>query len=387
MTHFRFPVARAALACLLGAGLAHAQNGPAADAPAENSATPWQLAQADLIQQVFTNPGAEPGLLAGGALAPERLIKGAPYCAEAVHENVQWLSDGSGGTPNRIVQQRSSLLCRDGEGRTRQEVDRGGRKVVYLRDPVAGESWVLDPERKTARRLVTSTMTASLATHDASAMRDFAERMREWARSMAESARTGLKPAMPTPPTPPSPPMPPVPPMPPTPAAPAAAPTAAGTPAPPAPVLITRIEDSHHQAAVRVMRLSNAADGAAGEWTLPPLPVQWRASHLAPRHGGTSSPLPARDIDGQRANGERTTWVIPAGKVGNEKPIEIVREVWTSPDLMLTLSSRDFDPRTGEVNYRLKAVKRGEPDAALMRVPADFSKPSRAAPRASGPTG
>ena len=384
MTHLRLPLAQAALAFLLSVGLAQAQNAPASDASADGGATAWQLAQAELIQQVFTNPGADPGLLASGALAPERLIKGAPYCAEAVHENVQWLSDGSGGAPNRIVQQRSSLLCRDGEGRTRQEVDRGGRKVVYLRDPVAGESWVLDPERKTARRLVTSTMTANLATHDASAMRDFAERMREWGRAMAESARTGLKPPMPTPPAPPSPP---VPPAPPAPAAPAAAPTAAVPSAPPAPVLITRLEDGQHQAAVRVMRLSNGADGTRPEWTLPPLPVQWRASHLAPRQGGTSSPLPARDIDGLRANGERTTWVIPVGKVGNEKPIEIVREVWSSPDLMLTLSSRDFDPRTGEVNYRLKAVKRGEPDAALMRVPADFSKPSRAAPRASGPTG
>ena len=381
MTHVLFFRPTVWAACLLGAGLAHAQPLPPAADSADSATTTWQLAQADLVHQAMASPGAEPGLLSSGAFAPERLIKGAPYCAEAVHESVQWLSDGSGGTPNRIVQQRSSQLCRDGEGRTRQELDRSGRKVVYLRDPVAGESWMLDPERKTARRLATTTSTANLASHDAGAMRDFAERLREWARGMAESARSGFRPTMPTPPVPP-----PAPPSPASPPAPPVAPTAAVPPAPPAPVLITRGEDVQHQATVRVMRMVNG-EGAASEWALPPLPVQWHASHVAPRQGGTSSPLPAREIDGLRANGERTTWVIPAGKVGNEKPIEIVREVWTSPDLMLTLSSRDFDPRSGEVNYRLKSIKRGEPDAALMRVPADFSKPSRAAPKASGPTG
>ncbi|MCW5609194.1 MAG: hypothetical protein KIS83_00680 [Rubrivivax sp.] len=105
-------------------------------------------------------------------------------------------------------------------------------------------------------------------------------------------------------------------------------------------------------------------------------------------------PLGSKEIEGQRAHGERTTWTIEAGRVGNERPIEIVREVWTAPDLMLTLSSRDFDPRSGEVNYRLQQLRRGEPDAALMRVPQDYRKagrperperPSAPAPRPSAP--
>ena len=80
--------------------------------------------------------------------AQERVVKGAPYCADALHESVQPLADG-----NRIVQRQVTRLCRDGEGRTRQEVDYDGRKRVYLRDPVAREAWMLDPERKTARLL------------------------------------------------------------------------------------------------------------------------------------------------------------------------------------------------------------------------------------------
>jgi hypothetical protein len=36
------------------------------------------------------------------------------------------------------------------------------------------------------------------------------------------------------------------------------------------------------------------------------------------------------------------------------------------------VQSREFDPRSGEVSYRLGKVKRGEPDAALMKVPPDY---------------
>ena len=114
--------------------------------------------------------------------------------------------------------------------------------------------------------------------------------------------------------------------------------------------------------------------------------VSLRALELAPRGAGVLNSLGSKDIDGVRANGERTTWTIAAGRIGNEKPIVIVREVWTAPDLMLTLRSRDFDPRSNEVNYRLQNLKRGEPDAALMRVPADYTV-RKPAPRASSATG
>jgi hypothetical protein len=41
---------------------------------------------------------------------------------------------------------------------------------------------------------------------------------------------------------------------------------------------------------------------------------------------------------------------------------------------MLTVAVRDFDPRRGEANYRLTNIRRGEPDAALMKVPADYTR-------------
>ncbi len=100
-----------------------------------------------------------------------------------------------------------------------------------------------------------------------------------------------------------------------------------------------------------------------------------------------ASPLGTRDIEGLRVNGERTVWTIDAGRLGNERPIQITREVWTSPELMLTLRSRDFDPRVGEVSFRLQDVKRGEPDAALFQVPADYSVPAKSKGGRTGAAG
>jgi hypothetical protein len=162
-------------------------------------------------------------------------------------------------------------------------------------------------------------------------------------------------------------------------------------PMPPVPVAITRSEsgpDGRREVEVNVVRIGAGSDAPMpAEWAVPPA-VQWRAQSLAPRGPGSVTPLGSKDIEGVRANGERTTWTIEAGKLGNEKPIQITREIWTAPDLMVTVMSRDFDPRSGEVSYRLKNLKRGEPDAALMRVPDDYKRSGRpTAPRASGPTG
>jgi hypothetical protein len=70
--------------------------------------------------------------------------------------------------------------------------------------------------------------------------------------------------------------------------------------------------------------------------------------------------------------GTRTTKTIPAGQIGNEKPISIVIEVWTSPELKTVVMSKRSDPRMGEQTFRLTNILRVEPDASLFTVPADF---------------
>lgn len=77
-------------------------------------------------------------------------------------------------------------------------------------------------------------------------------------------------------------------------------------------------------------------------------------------------------IEGVSAQGVRTTRTIAAGEIGNEKPIDIVTEVWTSPDLKTIVMSKRSDPRSGEQTFRLTNISRAEPDPTLFTIPADF---------------
>jgi hypothetical protein len=354
--------------------LAVAHTAWAQPAPAEEA--PVQLAQAELERQVFIYNDIETTVMRSSSGA-EPVVKGAPYCAEAVHETVQWLADGQGGVGNRIARQQITQLCRDGEGRTRQVIDSNGRKLVYLADPVAGERWVLDPERKTARRSLGARGMASDLAVELHGLRERAVAAADRALVAAGRApRAAPGGATTAPAVAPLPTLPPLPPLPPA------------APVPPQPVVISRA-DGDRQTEIRVLRLppGSGHEALQAELDMPPAAVQWRAQTLAPRGAGSVSPLPAKDVEGLRANGQRSTWVIEAGKLGNDKPIQISREVWSSPDLMVTLASRDFDPRTGETSYRLRHIKRGEPDPALLRVPADYNKPQRPGSKASAPQG
>jgi len=77
-------------------------------------------------------------------------------------------------------------------------------------------------------------------------------------------------------------------------------------------------------------------------------------------------------MEGVLVNGVRTTHTIPAGQVGNDRPIIIVTEVWTSPELKAIVYSKRSDPRMGEQTFQLKSIVRSEPDPSLFTVPADF---------------
>ena len=87
----------------------------------------------------------------------------------------------------------------------------------------------------------------------------------------------------------------------------------------------------------------------------------------------TEESLGTRQIEGVKATGRRSTIVIPAGRIGNDRAIQIVEEQWDSPELNMVMSSRFSDPRTGVVEYRLTNVSRTEPRADLFVVPADYT--------------
>jgi len=82
--------------------------------------------------------------------------------------------------------------------------------------------------------------------------------------------------------------------------------------------------------------------------------------------------LGSQTMEGVLVKGTRTTHTISAGQIGNEQPITIVTEVWTSPDLKTVVYSKRSDPRIGEQTFRLTNVVRGDPNPSLFTVPADF---------------
>lgn len=92
----------------------------------------------------------------------------------------------------------------------------------------------------------------------------------------------------------------------------------------------------------------------------------------APQSAQKKEDLGQRTIEGVVADGTRTTTTIPAGEVGNERPIDVVSERWYSSDLQVLVMSKDTDPRMGETTYQLTNVSRVEPAASLFEVPADY---------------
>jgi hypothetical protein len=85
-----------------------------------------------------------------------------------------------------------------------------------------------------------------------------------------------------------------------------------------------------------------------------------------------SESLGDQTIDGIHVTGTRMTHTIPAGKMGNEKPITVTSERWYSPELKATVTTMHDDPWAGELKTELKNVSASEPDASLFAVPADY---------------
>ena len=82
--------------------------------------------------------------------------------------------------------------------------------------------------------------------------------------------------------------------------------------------------------------------------------------------------LGSQTMEGVLVKGTRTTHTIPPGQIGNEAPITIVSEVWTSSELKTVVYSKRSDPRIGEQTFRLTNIVRAEPNLSLFTVPADF---------------
>ena len=240
-----------------------------------------------------------------------KTVKGAPYSAEVVNENIQVLQDG-----NRIVRKSSSMIYRDGEGRTRTEQtlrDIGPYatagdppKAFMIFDPVAGVHYTLEANSKVARKME---MPRLDKIHDG----DTVVYTTSGNRVQTVNVR--------------------------------------GPEPPPAVVSGDK----------NVTFTSGEVVGGRYEF------------RTAKPENLKSESLGTQTIEGVQAEGMRETFTIPAGEIGNEQPINIVTESWYSPELQVTVMRKHTDPRQGETVYRLTNIKRSEPDHSLFEVPSDYT--------------
>ncbi|MGB8474054.1 MAG: hypothetical protein WCE61_08230, partial [Candidatus Acidiferrum sp.] len=125
-----------------------------------------------------------------------------------------------------------------------------------------------------------------------------------------------------------------------------------------------------HESAFRARRGSGANAGPA-----PAFEARIQAREQKEEAAGLlkKESLGTQTIDGVVAEGTRLTHIIPAGQIGNDKPLQVVSERWYSPDLQIVLKSTRTDPRFGTTTYTVTSIQRTEPAATLFTVPADYT--------------
>ena len=255
-----------------------------------------------------------------------KVVKNAPYSAQAVTETIQTLSDG-----NRIANRTTSSQYRDSEGRTRREQsikilgslgDSGEPlQTIFINDPVAVVSYTLDSRTHVAHK--TSPFTLKVPP---------GAQVGPLPSGGGEGQRFEFK-----------------------------------------------VEGPPPTAGVVKVAPSIAGAAVAGEGGhVFNIQTETAGQTFVFRRTGSPDNLKEEQLgkqlfDGVEADGVRTTITIPAGEIGNERPIEIVSERWYSTELQMVVMTRHSDPRTGETTYRLNNISRTEPAKTLFEVPADYT--------------
>ncbi|HEX5736071.1 MAG TPA: hypothetical protein VF131_24805 [Blastocatellia bacterium] len=248
-----------------------------------------------------------------------KLVKGAPYSAQAISESIQTLADG-----NRIVHKSTASVYRDGEGRTRREqtlraigpyASAGDPpQTTFINDPVAGVNYILDSRTRTARKV---------------ALPAFKRRSGEGGVVTVE----------------------------------------AGPKRPPKEGDVRDAEIKERKLREREEVFITPAPGMAPR---PGPAFEYHRAKLDPKDAKKES-LGKQTIEGVEAEGTRMTITIPAGEIGNEQPMQIVSESWYSHELQTIIMSKHTDPRMGEHTYRLTNITLGEPARSLFEVPSDYT--------------
>jgi hypothetical protein len=268
------------------------------------------------------------------ATRPGSSVKNSPVSFDEINESVQTLADG-----NRIVRSSTGKFYRNSEGRVRREMAGGTSGVfgsvyttgqdISILNPTINQKFLLDTELKTARVIELGTAQKELALTDAK-------------RALELKALTGM---------------------------------AAGPETDLAAKLRAEKSVAPSVAAVGGFATTIATPATAA---IAPIGVQglYFPSVATSKYETHSEDLGTRDFEGVSAEGTRRTTTIPAGAIGNERPIEIVYERWFSKDLGMVVYSKNTDPRFGEQTYRISNVQRSEPDPSLFNVPTGYKRVS-----------
>lgn len=267
------------------------------------------------------------------AASSEKKVKNSPFSAEAVSESVQTLADG-----NRIVRNSTSKLYRNSEGSFRREMKGGSGGVlgsfytfgegVTIMDQVGGYRYMIDPNLKTTRQTMISPP-AQLRVIS----------------GLDERAKSELR----------------------------AAAAASGTSTIDGAQLSERLKGEIRTvvAAAPAVAARTAVAAYAAADSLHAVSGTFSVGTNSKWESRTDQ-LGMQSIEGVEAEGTRTVTTIPAGAIGNERPIEITYEKWYSRELQLVVMSKHSDPRFGEQSYRLTNIVLSEPDPSLFSPPSGY---------------
>lgn len=309
-----------------------------------------------------------------------RLVKGAPFSADIVSETIQTLSDG-----NRIVQRSEGHIYRDSQGRTRNErsFQVGGsseqKQTINIFDPVANVSYILEPETRIARKmnffLRVAPSTAPAFTQTTQANAEAPKKITVSGGVLQNSATKKVQPPYPQ-----------------------VAKAAGASGAVQVQILVSETGEVIETNVISGhLLLRDAAVEAARQWQFRPTELQGKpvkvrgvltfnftlankenaapveAARRVMKFSTNTEQLGKQMIEGVECEGTRAVTTIPTGAIGNERPIETVRESWFSPELKMIILTKQSDPRFGESNYRVTNISRAEPDGSLFEVPSDYT--------------
>jgi hypothetical protein len=115
---------------------------------------------------------------------------------------------------------------------------------------------------------------------------------------------------------------------------------------------------------------ANSAPAGSGGGLIAGLPASTGNGH---KIQNSQEDLGTSDIEGFSVRGTRNVFVIPAGTVGNDKPMTNTNERWYSEDLKTELLTKSERPQSGKHIHKLVNIRTGDPDPLLFQVPPDYT--------------